>query len=466
MSLANGLAGPITITFDPAVFTGGQTITLTGSELELSRPVPIFTITGPAAGVTISAGGLSGVFQIDKTVTAYISGLTISDAAGNRRRTRGPWAATLTHCVFTGVSPSSAAAIEVSGGTLDLTDSDIIGWLTGIQVVTNATAKITGNVISGNGTAIVVGSGSTDSCAPSRERNDLSGNTVGVMNNAGRPVDATFNWWGSSNGPSGAGAATATGNVLFSPWMGDAESLELTTPDALGFATASTAGNSYVVTPAPNGPSLLISQVGNPNQPWAVTPTGTVIFVGSGGTVTVNGQQGTDDFTLTNAAITFTAADPFNGATIEFNGNIGREVDAKGTTNDFDVSSFSGTARADMPDRGGDCEHGGVVQGGRLHTDQYVAYLDQRHEPDFERIHDGEFDVGNHGRQRDSDRRRERILGGYEPCDQRQRQGGPFRRGHRRQGGGTLQAVGSGNDVLIGGAGQTRSLIIAAAPTS
>ena len=245
VSLANGLAGPITITFDPAVFTGGQTITLTGSELELSRPVPIFTITGPAAGVTIAAGGLSGVFQIDKTVTAYISGLTISDAAGaTGAALEDLGAATLTHCVFTGVSPSSAAAIEVSGGTLDLTDSDIIGWLTGIQVVTNATAKITGNVISGNGTAIVVGSGSTDSCALGVQRNDLSGNTVGVMNNAGRPVDATFNWWGSSNGPSGSRRSNCNWERSFQPLDGRCREPRTDDSRCIGFATASTAGNS------------------------------------------------------------------------------------------------------------------------------------------------------------------------------------------------------------------------------
>ena len=50
------------ITFDPAVFGTPQTITLATGELELSS---ITTISGPTAGLTISGGGASRVFQID-----------------------------------------------------------------------------------------------------------------------------------------------------------------------------------------------------------------------------------------------------------------------------------------------------------------------------------------------------------------------------------------------------------------
>ena len=219
--------------------------------------------------------------------------------------------------------------------------------------MSNATAKITGSAINGNGTGILVGSSSTDSCSVTVNKDDLSGNTVGVNNNSSRPIDATFNWWGSSNGPSGSGAATAVGNVNFSPWVGDTASLDLATPDALGFTIGSTGANSfYTVTPFPNGPSLRITQLGNSNPPWTVTPTGTVIFVGSG-IATVNGQPGVDAFTLTNGAITFAAADIFKGATIQFSGKVGREIDAKGTTNSFDVSAFTGTATLIAPTAAG-----------------------------------------------------------------------------------------------------------------
>ena len=58
-------SGSSTITFDNTVFTTPQTITLTGSQLELSNTSGTETITGPAAGVTVSGGGLSRVFQVD-----------------------------------------------------------------------------------------------------------------------------------------------------------------------------------------------------------------------------------------------------------------------------------------------------------------------------------------------------------------------------------------------------------------
>ena len=67
-----------TIVFDSTVFSTPQTITLSGGQLELKDTGGTQTITGPAAGVTISGGGKSRVFQVDSGVTASISGLTIS----------------------------------------------------------------------------------------------------------------------------------------------------------------------------------------------------------------------------------------------------------------------------------------------------------------------------------------------------------------------------------------------------
>src|SRR5215470_6527254 len=75
---ANAAGGNQTITFDPVVFASAQTITLGGTQLELTDTTGTETITGPAAGVTVSGGGLSRVFQIDGLVTASISGLTIT----------------------------------------------------------------------------------------------------------------------------------------------------------------------------------------------------------------------------------------------------------------------------------------------------------------------------------------------------------------------------------------------------
>ncbi len=61
---ANTTGGDQTISFDPAVFDTPQTITLSGNALRLGDTTGTETITGPAAGVTVSGGGLSGVFQV------------------------------------------------------------------------------------------------------------------------------------------------------------------------------------------------------------------------------------------------------------------------------------------------------------------------------------------------------------------------------------------------------------------
>ena len=73
ITLANTTAGDNTITFDPTVFATPQTITLAGTQLTLGNTTGTETIMGPAAGVTISGGGLSRVFQVDSGVTASIS---------------------------------------------------------------------------------------------------------------------------------------------------------------------------------------------------------------------------------------------------------------------------------------------------------------------------------------------------------------------------------------------------------
>ena len=69
-------AGANTINFASSL--SGQTITLTSGQLTLSQTIGTQTIMGPAAGVTISGGGTSRVFQVNASVTASISGLTIT----------------------------------------------------------------------------------------------------------------------------------------------------------------------------------------------------------------------------------------------------------------------------------------------------------------------------------------------------------------------------------------------------
>ncbi len=103
ISLANNLERT-TITFDPAVFATPETITLTGNPLELSNAGSITSIMGPAAGVTISGGGQSSVLEVERSVTASLSGLTITD----------------------GNSPFGGG-VDINSGTVTLTDCTISG---------------------------------------------------------------------------------------------------------------------------------------------------------------------------------------------------------------------------------------------------------------------------------------------------------------------------------------------------
>ena len=122
-----------TITFDPTVFATAQTITLTGLPLELSNPTGTTgttSIIGPAAGLTVSGGGLSRVFQVDANVTASISRLTISGgntiAPGGGLDNNGT--ITLTDCTISGNSARNGGGVYTgSGGATTLTNCTVSG---------------------------------------------------------------------------------------------------------------------------------------------------------------------------------------------------------------------------------------------------------------------------------------------------------------------------------------------------
>ena len=118
---ANATTGANTITFDSTVFATPQTITLGGTQLELSNTSGTQTITGPSAGVTVSGGGLSRVFQFDANVTASISQMTITGGSatdGGGLYNLGT--ATLTDCLVVGNSsgtPALPAATAAASST-------------------------------------------------------------------------------------------------------------------------------------------------------------------------------------------------------------------------------------------------------------------------------------------------------------------------------------------------------------
>jgi hypothetical protein len=118
------------ITFDPSVFATPQTITLTGTQLELSNTTGTWTITGPAAALTISGGGLSRVFLVDSGVTASLSGLTISggSTSGNGGGLYNDGSTTtLTNCTVSGNSAQNNGGGLFDYGTTTLTNCTVSG---------------------------------------------------------------------------------------------------------------------------------------------------------------------------------------------------------------------------------------------------------------------------------------------------------------------------------------------------
>jgi FG-GAP-like repeat len=153
---ANAGGGAETIKFDPSLFNTPQTITLTQGQLELSDPTGTETITGPAVGVTVSGGGQSRVFQVDKGVTASISGVTIT--AGSVGRNGGGLynlgTAALTNCTITGNSAGYGGGLSDYFGTATLTNCTVSGNSAhsgggGVSAL-GATITLTNCTISGN----------------------------------------------------------------------------------------------------------------------------------------------------------------------------------------------------------------------------------------------------------------------------------------------------------------------------
>jgi hypothetical protein len=134
-------AGISTITFDKNVFATPKTIPLTGGQLELSNTAEAVTITGPKAGVTVSGGGNSRVFQVDALVKASISGLTISGSNAGDYGSGGGLlnygTVELTHCT-------------VSGNTAGPVGFSYYGGGLGGGVANFGTATLTNTTLSGN----------------------------------------------------------------------------------------------------------------------------------------------------------------------------------------------------------------------------------------------------------------------------------------------------------------------------
>jgi predicted outer membrane repeat protein len=114
---ANG--GTNAIQFSSATFNGAETITLTQCQLELKSGTT--TITGPTAGVTVSGGSSTRVFQVDSGVTATMTNLDVTNgslASGNGAGINNNGTLTLNNCGI-----NNNATRSGSGGGIENTGS-------------------------------------------------------------------------------------------------------------------------------------------------------------------------------------------------------------------------------------------------------------------------------------------------------------------------------------------------------
>ena len=139
MDEANAATSPSVIDFN--LGSSPQTITLTEGQLALSNAAYSVTIEGPGASLLdVSGNNASRVFQIDQSVTASLSGLTISDASttGNGGGVYNQGTTTITDCTITGNTSSGTdgggGVYNKSGSHITLVDTTISGNIAATDV--------------------------------------------------------------------------------------------------------------------------------------------------------------------------------------------------------------------------------------------------------------------------------------------------------------------------------------------
>ena len=335
---ANAAGGDETIVFDSTVFKTPQTITLNGTQLGLSDTTGTETITGPAAGVTVSGNNASRVFQVDGGVTASISGLTITGGNSGTYSNGGGLAnfgtTMLSDCT---VSDNTARFLSFgggvyNGGTLAMVNCTVSGnsasgdgggvssgtfgnygpTLTMTNCTVSANSGYYGGGLANFGTAtltntIVAGNSRNDIYAPSASgTNNLigTGNAGGLVNGAdGNLVGVTnpllaplANYGGPTQtmallpGSPAIGAGTSTGAPTTDQrGLTRVGAVDIGAFQSSGFTIAVTSGSGQSASGAFPDPLVATVTAKNPIEPVA---GGLVTFTppDSGATATISGS--------------------------------------------------------------------------------------------------------------------------------------------------------------------------------
>lgn len=107
----------------------------------------------------------------------------------------------------------------IHGNTIS--GNTVSGEYLGLYLYTVSDTDVSLNVISNcTGAGVAMYDGNLNNVF---HYNSITGNAYGFWNETGTPVDASLNWWGDADGPSGEGTGTGDAvstNVIFSPWLG------------------------------------------------------------------------------------------------------------------------------------------------------------------------------------------------------------------------------------------------------
>lgn len=375
LQLANAHPGADIITFDPAVFATPQTIALSGTELGFTDTSAggTTTVTGPAAGVTVSGNGASRVFRVASGASGDITGLTVtggSSADGGAALNAGTLSLasclilgnfasgggglsnsgtlTLANCTISGNSATSGGGGVLNSGTLTLVNSTLSGNTTagtggGLANLAGGGATLTNTIVAGNTTGVT----------PSDIQNGgtLSGsnNLIGTGGSGGLTTGAGGNLVGVANpglsalgdfggpvrtfallpGSPAIGGGTASGvPTLDARGKGRVGGTDIGAFESQGFALAVVSGDGQSAeVGAPFAAALVVSVTAN--DPVEPVEGGTIAFTpppsGAGATLAgspaaISGGQASVTATANGTAGGFSVAASANGATpVTFN---------------------------------------------------------------------------------------------------------------------------------------------------
>jgi len=123
---------------------------------------------------------------------------------------------------FNSWNPRPQSNVQITGNTVQGFSNPtyagiLVGWPGAVQTFTNIV--VNGNIVQDNSNGVMVNS-SADGVLVNN--NAISGNTAGAENTDSAELNATCNWWGNADGPSGNGPGsgdTVSMNATFQPWL-------------------------------------------------------------------------------------------------------------------------------------------------------------------------------------------------------------------------------------------------------